>query len=57
MTAVTDTPGTAINLELCQKFIILSISSLIYQSVSIIFVDPETACSLLKYSDYMFLRH
>ena len=40
-----------------QKFIILPISSLIFQSVSNVFVDPETTCSLLKYSDDMLLRH
>ena len=39
-----------------QKFIILPISSLIFQSVSNVFVDPETTCSLLKYSDDMLLR-
>ena len=36
---------------LSQKFIILLISLLMFQSVSKVFVDPVTACSLLKYSD------
>ena len=54
---LTDTPGTAINLELCHRNLLSCQLACWHISVSKIFIDPETVCSLLKYSDYMLLRH